>query len=727
MKRTIKTVICLLLSLASVLLCIPIGMAQNAADTVEKGIPLTVSDTAAFNVVAEKGNYRLAYCVDTGAVRVENLNGEVLYNSAVTPDVYDTSTSTDTFVAYMNSLLAITYSKSDDRSGNFIKDYSSLADNIRDVSVLSDGIRVTVKFDAPEISMSLEIRLTDDGLKLKIPQDSIREDSDYLLYSVEVLPFFGAAAQTDDGYLLYPDGSGAITEFSKAMNKSRFTDELVLDVYSPHDDEEIMDEDTRKVMLPVYGIKRNETAFVACADSREENVSIHVSPATSMALLPVNRSYFEFKYRGQYRIYISNSVKANQDKDTLQYRLKLDSEMIEEDLEMSIMFLGTEDADYSGMANKYREHLIENGALNEERVDDAQKLSLDIYMSVSDPDSFAGGKIVATDMQQAQSIIEAYLDKTQSLNVRLLGWSSDGGMLPQKAKIESSVGGQKGLKALNALAEENADKLKLLLQANPVLTSKMNSATLMGNLIPISDDDKETFLITPNKAVTELNKYEKLIRKLTSVSLAVDSIGQTVYNDYKNSRRHNRTDTVDDWTESLSSDAVTAAQGGNLYTLSKVDYLYDIPTESSGYPLTDYSVPFYQMVVHGHISYSAQCPGNLSSDVTNELLKWIEYGCVPYFLLTAEDPTILSRTDANTIFSSQNSQWQTMVLEIYDRYSKELSGLSDNHITEHTRVSDTLAAVTYDDETVIVINYGDTATTYQGIQVNAKDYAVKGD
>ena len=716
----------MLLVFAVIISCLSVAMANKQENMAENKTPLYLEDTSVFNKVYGNGKFSLEYCADKGAIRVISDKNRV-WNSYVTEDVFDTSMSTDTFIAYMNSLLAINYCKKDDNTGNYIKDYSSLISNNLNAYALQDGIAVECRFSIPKISITLEIRLTDKGIKVIIPESSIKENGDYILYSVEVMPFFSAAAQTDNGYLFYPDGSGAVTEFKTSMDKSRFTDELVLDVYSSLEDDELLKTDKRKVMLPVYGIKRNDTAFLACADMGAENLSIHVSPCIPMSLISLNRSYFEFKYRGRYKVYLSNSVKANQDTEDLQYKLKLDKQIIGGDRAISIFLLEDGDADYSGMASAYREHLTANKSLKEKTKDNINPLSLDIYMSVKNPDSFFGSKAVATDFKAAKEILSEYIESgVEKLNVRLLGWSEDGGELPQKSAVAKDIGGKNGLKSLNELAGENSDKLSLSIIADTVLTSNKRSAALMGNLIPVSDKDKLTFLATPKNAVSGFNKFIKLANKYSNVKVSAESIGSTVYNDYKKSRKTNRIETVEKWKKLIENDAVYSVSGGNLYVLNKASYLYDIPINSSGYPLTDYSVPFYQMVVHGHIPYSAECPLNLSSDIKKEYLKWIEYGCTPYFILTKESPDILAGTTASTLFSSQNSEWKSEVLKIYSLFNGELASLYNEHISEHKIISKNFVAVTYESGTVIYINYADTPQKYGDITVEANSFTVKG-
>ena len=86
---------------------------------------------------------------------------------------------------------------------------------------------------------------------------------------------------------------------------------------------------------------------------------------------------------------------------------------------------------------------------------------------------------------------------------------------------------------------------------------------------------------------------------------------------------------------------------------------------SSNYFITDENVPFYQMVVHGSIPYSSD-PGNLSYDLRYHVLKWVEYGCMPYFELTFQKSINLKNTEYSRLFTSYYSQWNDVIADVYN-------------------------------------------------------------
>ena len=77
----------------------------------------------------------------------------------------------------------------------------------------------------PLFKMALEYSLDENGMTVRLPANGIRfNESLYQLYSVEILPYMGSGANSNDeksvfvnnsGYTFFPDGSGALFDFEK--------------------------------------------------------------------------------------------------------------------------------------------------------------------------------------------------------------------------------------------------------------------------------------------------------------------------------------------------------------------------------------------------------------------------------------------------------------------------------------------------------------------------------
>ena len=140
--------------------------------------------------------------------------------------------------------------------------------------------------------------------------------------------------------------------------------------------------------------------------------------------------------------------------------------------------------------------------------------------------------------------------------------------------------------------------------------------------------------------------------------------------------------------------------------------------------ITDYEVPFIQMVVSGLIPYSTEGAGNLAYDLQVQKLKWIEHGSLPFFYLTYESALNLRDTDYDTLFSSTYADWENTVVDTYKEFQENFSCVYGEQIVSHTILSDDLKCLEYANGVRVYINYGDEEATADGVTVSAKDYVV---
>ena len=72
--------------------------------------------------------------------------------------------------------------------------------------------------------MDLEVILTDIGVEVSVPFDSIVEHSTFKLKNVIVYPFMGAIKRNrmESGYLLIPEGVGALIRFKESEGKGTY-------------------------------------------------------------------------------------------------------------------------------------------------------------------------------------------------------------------------------------------------------------------------------------------------------------------------------------------------------------------------------------------------------------------------------------------------------------------------------------------------------------------------
>ena len=165
--------------------------------------------------VAESGNLRLSVNLSTCAVALWNgADGSRWDTNPVDPqeDAY-------TGGAVLNDIrsqLVVTYY---DHQKNTATIGSYLASVLRrsfEIRKIADGVRVTYNFsrETEQFSIPLEYRLRDGALDIRIPVKDIKERGEARISEIQVLPYFLRGGNGEEGYLLIPDGSGALIDFS---------------------------------------------------------------------------------------------------------------------------------------------------------------------------------------------------------------------------------------------------------------------------------------------------------------------------------------------------------------------------------------------------------------------------------------------------------------------------------------------------------------------------------
>lgn len=750
-KRTHILRIAVLVSVCLLLISQPLLAEQTPADG---DAPKTVyteytGDSTAYVPICTNGGYMLSFYKDGMLFRIEPENAEAApeaqvvneeteetvqptlpngWYSAMTQETYSRlNKSSKTWKAYLQSLLSITYIARADTRGNVMRAYSGSSNVQTDVKVSENGLQFQIHFSSLKITINMEVSLEKGRLVVRIPAADIREEGEFALQSIEPLPFFGAISKemNADGYLVYPDGSGAITYFDRVDDKNAFTQPIELAIYDTLNLEQTLSLDkSATAMLPIYGIKGNDKAVLAAITDGGENAKIVVNAAIENSAVPIHRSSFELYYRNEYRIFLSSITGANSanEQKTDNFGVKYDVDLQMEDREITYFLLEDEDANYSGMANAYRDYLLETGELKDNKLNGG--LFLNLFMGMEKEDAMVNPFVTMTTYEEVQEICSKLLDGgVENLDVMLRGWSKGGyASYPQSFKAAGGLGGNGGLKDLNAFAKNN-EEVSISLETELVHTNKNNYIAVKGTNLPITDKLETQYVLSPVRVNNQFEKARKAIKKYDSLTMALPTLGSSLYPDYDDARAATRFDTADIWKNVVGNDNVAATGGGNLYVLSTATHLYDMPESSSMQQMTDRSIPWYYMIVHGSVSYSTRA-GNRTGDLNMLKLQWIECGASPYFELTGESPIELFNTEYNDLFSSEFTQWEERVLTVTKELQKALDPVADVEMIKHEYIGDEQVCVTYENGYRIVINYGEEAFTFENTTIPSMDYLV---
>lgn len=543
------------------------------------------------------------------------------------------------------------------------------------------------------------------------------------LVAISLFPNFGALGDSEDGYVFYPDGSGAITY---ATEKHPAYQHFYLeDIYSgdkPNVDEFLVKDaqGKTKLLLPVFGVKHGDSAYLGVVSQATEHAAIEYYPSGLNA--NVHRINAYLRCRRTATLY-----KNGQSRGSV-YELELFGSAYE----VRYFFLSGDSADYSGMAARYRQFLLDNGALQKSPLADRREsVALNLIMGVKKRQMLSDRLLPMTTFEQAEEMLQYLHDAGLSdIMLNLQGYSPDGysRVVGADNRVAGKLGGEKGLKSLTEHARRT--NTALFLQSNYASALRGDGKFCdsdyvydsTGNLI--SDTLRRLFLVKPVSAERFLTQKQLPRFAQWGVGgITFDRIGSFLYDNHGKDPA-TRADTAAAW-QSMMKDAkgqlgYAAATAAGAFVFDSADWLAETPSAATGYVFTDEAVPFYQMVVHGYLCYTGKA-FNKFYDTQYEKMKALEYGYIPVFDLTYEKTEKLRGTDCFDQFSTCFDDWKETVVSVGKEFSA-LSSVRNQVMRSHERIGEDVVVVTYGDGSRLILNYGKQSTEVFGLQVDAMNY-----
>lgn len=696
---------------------------------------VTLSNVTANKEVLENAQFKLFIDESTGNVRVVSKTTGTEWLGA--PQV--PSTLPPNNKKFVDSPLHLRYTEGSDITTTYsLKD----ATTTMSYTVESDQVVLDLEFGAEGIALKMIYTLTERGLQVDIPFETIVESGTARLTSLEPLPFFNGALETDTGAMLIPDGSGALLHFRtnheqylKGYSEYIYGNDTTF-VSHTHD---MMSAGVKRsntvresIALPVFGMYRNGVGSLAIVKDGQYEAKINATPAGIRAI-PVYRSAAEFMYRKNDIIFIGNSGQ-------IPY---FQGQMIAGNRSVEYVLLEGDAANYVGMAKAYRSYLMDVQGV-EPVVQQAPSLSLKLFGGILREEIIGDTFIKMTTFKQAEEIIASLkAEGVTNIVATYDGWTKDGvyGAQPQH-KTARQLGGKNGLQSL--VDYTNQQGVDLYLKANYVKpfeqTGKysarkdavrgMDRELLVATLYWPSDRwSRNSFSFHYLKPEQALNKYvKKQADDLAGYGVGgvqLQYMGELIYSDEDKSSTTDRSVTANAWVESMKlmkqEVGSVAIEYGNAYALGLVDRIEDAPMAHSGYIYTDESVPFYQLVLHGLVPYYAGSI-NLREDAQVERLKSIEYGALPSAELTGELSSNLHRTAETRLFSSYAGDWVSHIAAEYKELLPLYEAINGQEMSNHEQLAPNVFRTSYSNGTTVIVNYNSEAVTVDGVTVSGLNY-----
>lgn len=597
--------------------------------------------------------------------------------------------------------------------------------------------------DKPIFNVSMIYRLEDGDLVVEVPLKDIQSKREYPIYTFKPLPYFGAGGAEDNGYLLIPEGGGALINYNngKISQNGYYANMYGWDMALVRD---AVVHNTR-AYYNVFGNAQTSGAgdsYICIMEKGAAYASVYADIGGK------NNSYnnvgaeYTITFREKYDV---GSIAAS---DVYVFI----PELPDESLVQRYRFVDS--ASYVDMAKEYQDYLKETYGdaltLND---DTSTPVAIEVVGAVDKVKQILGVPVSRplrlTTYKEAKSMLEEL--KAQGINnmsVKMTGWMNGGikQKILRKAKPISSLGSSKDLKNLADYA--NSNDIDLYLEGvthyeyNSKIYNGFFSYTDAAKFISKKRAELFVYSDVTYAAREGVDSYyllhADLIKKMTEnlnkaaakygTGVAFRDTGMDLSADYYRKKSTSRQAAADTQTAQLKeikdSGKNVMINMGNDYAAVYSDMITNMDLRGSEYTIIDEFVPFYQLALHGYVNYTGVAL-NLAGNTEEELLTSAEYGAGLGFSLMKESAFALQKTLYTEYYGSDYDAWHDRLLEIYNRYNSELGHTYNQEMINHDNVTETLSCTTYKDGTKVYVNYSySQQTAPDGTVVPARDYKV---
>lgn len=522
---------------------------------------------------------------------------------------------------------------------------------------------------------------------------------------LEVTGFEEIADTNDTGYFVFPRAVG-FADYGLCLFASHKEDfEVALTQFN----------------MPVFGVKTKEQCFLAVVSGMTWNFGLRV-----------------VLKKGKYSLYPFFEVNG---------------EKPYEDFCIEIFDLYGEDADYSGMARRYRQYRMEKGEL----VSLSKRAQENPYVNYAVNSVMirvrCGWKpapaqilhqtpeneppmYVACDFDRVGDILEELKEQeVDKAEICLVGWNVKGhdGRWPQTFPVSEELGGEAKLRALIQKAQSMG--YQITCHSNSTDQYEMadcydeenNRRDRMGNVVSDSVwSGGQMYELCPQKGYEQAREILPEVAELGFRGLHYIDVLGVVYPRKCYHQKHPVTYPQSlEYAKSLCEFAREqfggiSSEGAYDFLAPYLDYGLYISFDQAGKGICDKSVPFWQIVYHGTVlSNPYTCTVNSTFKDMDSFLKVIEYGGRPtYYYYSAFTDNGFHWMGSRDCICSTDEQLKDSVAKIkkgYLEYQK-LSELQTVYMEKHSEIAENVFEVTYSNNVVIQVDYNKKCWSCKAVQ-----------
>ncbi len=595
--------------------------------------------------------------------------------------------------------------------------------------------------DKPVFNMSVVYSFDGDDLLVEVPFSEIEYLKDYPVYYLSILPYFGAGTMDEEGYMLVPEGGGAIIDFNNGLTKQNNYYAKVYGWDMAIDRTAVVHE--TETYYNVFGMAKEGSSYLCILEEGAPYASIQADISGRNHCYNFVNAVYTLAQREQY------DVAETTTGDMFVYMPELPQD--EKILQRYRFF---ESGSYVDMANGYKDYLINKyGSALTKNTDSEAPIAIEIVGAVDKIKQILGVPVsrpleLTTYKEATDMIVELKSAGLNNMSVKMSGWMN-GGVKQKMLEEAKPIFGLGGKKNLSKLAE-TASSINIPIYYNGITNYAKDSGITDGffvytdaarfvskekaELYEYSEvtyakrDDLDPYYLLKAPVILQMAENLQAAAKTYGGGVSFEDIGDRLSSDFYRKDSYSRRDVMKNHESLLKGmqeeGTPIMINKGNDYAVAYVDMVTNMDLNGSQYTIINRKVPFYQLALHGYVNYTGE-PLNRTQNYEEELLKSAEYGAGLNFVLMKESAFTLQNTLYTQYYGAEYDAWKEKIVEIYTRYNNELGHVFNQEMTDHEFVENGVTMTTYEDGTKVYVNYTyEDVKAKDGTLVTARDYVV---
>ncbi len=593
----------------------------------------------------------------------------------------------------------------------------------------------------PIFNITLCYRLEGSDLVVDVPLSEISYNPDYPITTLDVLPAFGSAGVQAEGYILVPEGGGAIIRYNngKVTQNPYYANMYGWDYASIR--KEVVGE--TRMIYPVFGMATEGSSFLCIIEDGVSWAGVNADVAGRNGMGSFNSA------NAEYTLIHGDSYDVSERTNNTVYMFE--QQLPEGKLSQRYRFIASDD--YMDMAAAYRTYLTGRYGLTP--VDSADAHTVYTLVGAIDKVRQVMGvptnvPIPMTTYKQASELLNRLTQaKLGDMSIRYTAWMNGGlnSTILNKVRLMKELGKEKDLRYFIATAHSKNVPLYLdgmvgyardsgLKEGFLAMRDAAQFTTREEVELPVystiwygPDEYQDTYyLLKPRLAMQNADVLMSAAMEYGASGVSFRDLGNLLSADYNAkdlvTREEVRLAEMDKIRGIRESGLKVMTRSGNDYSALISDVVTDIDFDGQQYRIIDEFVPFYPAALHGFIRYTGASL-NLADDQQEVLLRSAEAGASLQYTLMASNVEEVQDSWFSEYYGADVSLiWDDMTA-IVSRYNESMSGTFDQVIVEHTREGN-VTITEYANGAKVYVNFGYEDAVVDGVAIPARDYATKG-